>query len=290
VKKVLKYIYSLIPFKIQLLTLIRKIFHPGEKIYRHLYFKGVFKVPVKENISFLIRHYGYEIENDIFWEGLTGRWEKKSIEIWMKFSEKAMVVVDIGANTGVYSLISKSLNPDARVIAFEPVERVFKKLEHNMRLNNFATENMLMAVSDHSGEATFYDASGEHSYNATMKKLPQHSHHKPVKVQIITMDDLIGEKKLDRIDLIKIDVEYHEPEVMKGFSLIAKYQPSILIEILSEDIGKRVQQQIENYGGSYLYFDIDEKNGIHKVENIRKSSGMNYLLCTESTAREMQLI
>jgi hypothetical protein len=72
-KKVFKYLYSLIPFKVQLFTVIRNIFHPGEKLYRHLHFNGIFKVSVKKNASFLIRHYGYQVENDIFWMGLTGQ-------------------------------------------------------------------------------------------------------------------------------------------------------------------------------------------------------------------------
>ena len=288
-RKVFKYIYSLIPFKLQMFTLVRKIFHPEEKIYRHLHFKGVFKVPVTKNASFLIRHYGYQVENDIFWKGITGRWEKKSIELWIKLSEKARVIMDIGANTGVYSLISKCLNPNNRVIAFEPVERIFNKLHHNMLLNNFSVESMLMAVSDHSGEALFYDTANEHDYGASLQKNSDDL-VKTVKVRIVTLDDLIKEKNLDRIDLVKIDVEHHEPEVIRGFSLIAKYHPSILIEILSDDIGKRVQAEIENYGAGYLYFDIDEQKDLHKVDNIRKSSGMNYLLCTESIAKQLQLI
>jgi FkbM family methyltransferase len=288
-KKVFKYLYSLVPFKVELFTFIRNVFHPGEKIYKHLHFKGVFKVSVKENISFLMRHYGYQVENDIFWKGLTGRWEKKSIEVWMKFTENARVVIDIGANTGIYALISKSLNSATRVIAFEPAERVFRKLEQNMQLNNFTIEGMQVAVSDHSGEAIFYDTDEEHTYTATLQKI-SHSLLTMVTVKITSIDNLVREKKLDRIDLIKIDVEYHEPEVIKGFSLIGRYHPSILIEILSDDIGTRVQEEIENFGGGYLYFDIDEENGLRRVENIRKSSGMNYLLCTEPVAREMRLI
>ena len=288
-KKAFKYIYNLVPFKVQLFTVIRNVFHPEEKTYKHLHFKGIFKVPVKGNISFRMRHYGYQVENDIFWKGLTGRWEKKSIELWMKFTEKAQVVIDIGANTGIYALISKSLNSATRVIAFEPVERVFQKLEQNMQLNNFTVEGMQMAVSDHSGEAVFYDTIEEHTYTATLQKV-SHDLLNTVKVKIITLDDLIKVKALDRIDLMKIDVEFHEPEVIKGFSLISRYHPSILIEILSDDIGRRVQKEIEDFGGGYLYFDIDEQKGLRNVENIRKSSGMNYLLCTEPVAREMGLL
>lgn len=268
---------------------VRDVFHPQEKFYRHLHFKGVFKVYVRKNDSFLIRHYGYQVENDIFWAGLLGRWEKQSIELWMKFSEKAKVIIDIGANTGVYSLISKSLNRDTRVIAIEPVKRIFNRLNDNILLNNFSVESMLVAISDHSGEAVLYDTTGEHNYGASLQRNSD-DFLQTVKVKITTMDDLIKEKNLDRIDLMKIDVEYHEPEVIKGFSMIAKYQPSILIEILTDDIGERVQSELEKYAVTYLYFDIDERNGFRRAENIRKSSGMNYLLCTESTARQMNLI
>ena len=289
-KKVLKYIYSLIPFKVQLFPIVRNVFHPGEKISRHLHFKGIFKVPVKGNVSFLMRHYGYQVENDIFWQGLTGDWEKKSIELWMKLSEKAMVIMDIGANTGVYSLISQSLNSKARVIAFEPVERIFHKLQYNMQLNNFAVESVLKAVSDHPGEATFYDTHGEHPYSASLENISTTINYKPVQIGVTTIDEIIHEKKLERVDLVKIDVEHHEPRVIKGFSMIRKYHPSILIEILSDDVGKQVQQELENNGAFYLYFDIDEKKGVRKVESIRKSSGMNYLLCTEPVAKDLQLI
>lgn len=290
-KKVLKSLYSFIPFKPQIFKVVRALFHPEEPIYQHLHFKGVFKVPVKKDVSFLMKHYGYQVENDIFWKGLTGKWEKTSIELWMKLSEKSKVIMDIGANTGVYSLISKAVNSNSRVLAFEPISRVFKKLQHNIQLNNFDIETYPEAVSDHNGEITFYDTDDEHPYTATInKELSHNDSYFPVKINAITVDEIIKKRNLDDVDLIKIDVEYHEPEVLKGFSLVSKYHPSILIEILSEDIGRRVQKEIEGYGANYLYFDINEEKGAHLVECIGKSSGMNYLLCTKETAGALKLI
>jgi FkbM family methyltransferase len=289
-KRVLKYLFSLVPFKKQLFIVIRDIFTPGEKIYQHLYFKDTFKVMVKGDISFLMQHYGYQVENDIFWKGLTGRWEKRSIELWIKLSESSKVVMDIGANTGIYSLISKAVHPAARVIAFEPVERVFKKLKHNFELNQFNVECYSKAVSDHIGQTVFYDTAEEHTYTSTLNSRPVTEGYHPINVEITTIDSIVSELELERLDLIKIDVEYHEPEVMRGFSLISKYHPTILIEILSDDVGKRIQQEIEKYGAQYLYFDINEDGEVRQVETIRKSSGMNYLLCNESIARNLNLI
>lgn len=290
-RKILKKIYSIIPFKKNLFTIVKSIFNPEEKIYKHLHFKDVFTVKVKEGISFRMRHYGHQLENNIFWKGLTGRWEKQSMELWIRLNEKANVVMDIGANTGIYSLVSKAINPKARVMAFEPVERVFNKLQSNIELNNFNTESYLMAVSDKDGEAVFYDTDADHTYTVTINKdLSQDKRYHPVKVKIKTIDSLIKEQKIDHIDLVKIDVETHEPEVMKGFSLIKKYQPNILIEILSDEIGEKVQNEIELYGARHIYFDIDEETGPRRVKHIRRSSGMNFLLTTETKAKELQLI
>jgi FkbM family methyltransferase len=290
-KKFLKQVYTVIPFKKQVFSLVKKLYSPEEKLYRHLYFKGIFRLPVSANKSLLLHHYGHQLENDLFWKGLTGRWEKKSMQIWMELSKGSKVILDIGANTGIYTLVSKTINPEAKVMAFEPVKRVFEKLKANINLNNYAIMSYPYAVSDHCGEATFYDTDEDHTYSVTIgKDLSQDKRYHPVQVAITTIDEIAREQEQGSIDLIKIDVESHEPEVLKGFSQIGKYHPAILIEILSDDIGSRVQEEIENHGGGYLYFDIDEEKGIRQVDYIRKSSGMNYLLCTETTAKGLRFL
>ena len=45
------------------------------------------------------------------------------------------VIFDIGANTGIFALVSGAANPKARIFAFEPVSRVFEKLKGNVALN-----------------------------------------------------------------------------------------------------------------------------------------------------------
>lgn len=134
-KSVLKSIYGLLPFKGPLYKMLRKAWAPPESIYRHLHFKGVFTVPVDSSHSFRMMHYGYQIENEVFWAGLDGGWEKVSFGLWIKLCRNSKVIVDVGANTGVFALIARALNRQASVYAFEPVKRVFEKLESNNRLN-----------------------------------------------------------------------------------------------------------------------------------------------------------
>jgi hypothetical protein len=62
----------------------------------------------------------------------------------------------------------------------------------------------------------------------------------------------------------------------------------MLIEILNNEIGDKVNSMIKNLG--YSYFNIDEKGGIRQVEQITKSDYYNYLLCDQKIAKELGLI
>lgn len=105
-KSLIKHAYNLIPLKKEFFIALKKIWKPKASIYQHLHFKGIINVHVDAYKSFKMKHYGYQVENDIFWTGLTGEWEKHSIITWIKLAAHSEVILDIGANTGVYSLIS----------------------------------------------------------------------------------------------------------------------------------------------------------------------------------------
>ncbi len=159
-----------------------------------------------------MRHYGFELENEVFWRGLENGWEHVSISLWTKLVKEANVILDVGANTGIYSLIAKSVNPDSRVYAFEPVERVFEKLEFNNRLNDFDIICFDQALSDTDGEAIIYDVPSEHVYSVTVNKNINTLDATviPTKIKIMKLDTFIERIKIERVDLIKIDVETHQ--------------------------------------------------------------------------------
>src|SRR5690554_1839034 len=111
-KKTLKKLYKLLPFKKQFYRFIKLFGTPKKGIYQHLHFVGNINVKTDKDKSFKIRHYGYEVENEIFWNGLFGGWEKVSLSIWAELCENSEVIFDIGANTGVYALIAKTIRSE----------------------------------------------------------------------------------------------------------------------------------------------------------------------------------
>jgi FkbM family methyltransferase len=283
-KQVLKNIYRNIPYKKNIFQALRGL-NPSRNLYQHLHFEDWIDVTVDEK-SFKIYHYGYQVENDIFWSGIRGNWEKQSLDLWIRLCKHSKTILDVGANTGVYSLVAGTVNEDAQIFAFEPSKHVAEKLRRNVAANPFNISVVQVAASNESGVATFNDTD-EHNYTGSLN--PVHGQNtKTYQVEVKTLDQFVEENGL-QVDLLKIDVEKHEPEVMGGFQKYLKlHQPSILMEILDEEVGNRVQELVD--GIPYLYFNLHEKGTIRQVDRLTKSDDYNYLICTADVAKKIDIL
>jgi len=290
-KKLVKVLYSLLPFKRELFSFIKFFYLPPQSIYKHLHFKGIIKVKVDKLRSFKINHHGYVVENEIFWSGLENGWEKASIALWIKLCENADTVFDIGANTGIYALIAKAINSNAQVYCFEPIPKVCEYLKENIVLNNYDIHTSQVALSDHSGKAKIFLPQGnEFEYSVTVNKNnSSDSNAKEVEIEICDMASFISTNNILNIDLMKIDVETHEVEVLNGMGeYLKKFKPTMIIEILQDDIAEKLDTLLKPLG--YLYFDIDDATGkIKKMGKLAKSSYYNYLVCSPEIALKLGL-
>jgi FkbM family methyltransferase len=137
------------------------------------------------------------------------------------------VFVDVGANHGYFSMLAAArVGAGGRVVAFEPNPAVFAQLAEHVRLNLFESRVTLvpMALSDASAEALpFYvsqalNNSGLSSLTPSAAILEggdlSETHTIPVRVD--TFDNWFVTSGLDRIDLVKIDVEGAEARVVAG--------------------------------------------------------------------------
>ena len=156
------------------------------------------------------------IENEIFWNGLEG-WESNTFKLWKELSLRSRFIVDIGANTGIFSLIAAASNKKAEIFTFEPVKRTLKILKKNIELNKeFNIKLCEKAVSNRNGKTIFYDVNTPTQYSASLnsKMLENEENLITYDVETIKFDDFNIRNK--KIDLVKIDVEMHEPEVIEG--------------------------------------------------------------------------
>lgn len=278
---VFRRLYALVPGKMLLFEPLRKGKLLPASVYRHLFVQGTMTIRTPAGTAFKMLNQGHHIETLLYWGGLEGGWEKVSARVWARLSMDAGEILDIGANTGIYSLIASSCNPKARVHAFEPVPAVFRLLSRNNELNDRRIQLYRMACGPEDGEATLYENSDNHYEASLLQDTHRKNRNQPsYQVQVRSVDSLIQEHIIGKVDLIKIDVEKFEPQVLSGFLKFKELLPSMLIEILDDSIARFIEDFVEGLG--YSFFNVDEHRGLIPTNHLSKSATYNFLLLQPS--------
>jgi len=280
VRQLLRGIYRSLPLRRQLFDVVRGRLALPRAIYQHLYFEGPFEVAIDEAHRFQMVGYGNALENEIYWGGFGGTWEQMSLKVWVRLCTGAdNLIIDVGANTGIYSLAAAAVAPKAKVVAFEPISRIADRLRINAQLNSFDIEIVEKAVSDQSGMLSIFDTTDGFNYSASLEQPLANTVSYPV--EVTTIDDFVlGAKGRASVQAVKIDVETHEPAVVRGMrDVLERKRPAILIEILNERIGAEISRMISPFG--YRWFHIDEKRGLAETDQLNPIGGRNWnhLLC-----------
>lgn len=133
------------------------------------------------------------------------------------------VIFDIGANTGSYALLCQQINPHAQIFCFEPHPQTFSLLEKQVQ-NNKNIKIFNLALSNKSGKLALYDYQDKrNSRHATLCQdvieTVTNQTSTNFEVSVSTVDDIITEHQIKKIQLLKVDVEGHDLQVLQG----AKY-------------------------------------------------------------------
>lgn len=236
-KKLLRIIRSFIPLNFIVRVIIKFNYKVASFIYKgatnHWVLSGTVKINLPDKNSFHIFSKGDDfIPNQLYWKGFNGY--EKSIDIFWYFAKSSKIVVDIGANIGLFSIVAAKANINAMVYSFEPVERIYNRLLKQIKLNKI--ENIYpecCAVGDTSGTISLFIPEGKSMALASSAKEGWLEGSKEFKIKSYTLDDYKTEKKITKIDLIKIDVELYEYEIFMGMKKILETdKPIIFCEIL----------------------------------------------------------
>jgi FkbM family methyltransferase len=144
-------------------------------------------------------------------------------------------VLDVGANIGSTLLTFARRARDGKVVGFEPDPLNFLSCTHNLSLNGFSHARMLN-VGLGSEEASFHLETRSPG-NRGGNRISPPENPTGVKVQVKKLDNIFPELELDRVDLIKIDVEGYELHVLKGGAqVIGKFRPLLFIEVDDDNL------------------------------------------------------
>ena len=132
------------------------------------------------------------------------------------YLQKDDIVIDVGANIGTTALASANMvGPKGKVFAFEPHPRIFRFLNANIRLNGHTNiETFNVALGDRGNILTLSNNYSDDQNRIEMKQSSKHL----LKIRVKRLDDVLGDnlKGVDRIALLKIDVEGFEKFVIDG--------------------------------------------------------------------------
>ena len=127
------------------------------------------------------------------------------------------VVVDLGSHIGASIAYFRERYPEARIVGLEPDPATFAKLEANVAaLDGVTVQRRAVAAAD--GESVFYAA----PYTLASSLVAERAGSRPVTVPTVTLDHLIEEHGLERIDLLKLDVEGSEHDALAGADGLAR--------------------------------------------------------------------
>jgi FkbM family methyltransferase len=178
------------------------------------------------------RYYGDLLDSmtqELFWTGLN-HWEAETTTPFLKMLRKSSCFVDIGANTGVFSLLALASNPSCKVVAVEPVPHVYQMLIRNLELNGLnggRCKPVLGAIAPVDGPVEFFVGEDTTTGSLTTGDVAC-TEGKRFTVQGYRGETLLADYSPD---LMKIDVEGYEPEVLATMeTTLVRSRPHIIFE------------------------------------------------------------
>jgi FkbM family methyltransferase len=173
---------------------------------------------------------------EYFWLG-DDAYERPIVRQWLAWARTAERVLDVGAYTGLMSILACLANPRATVHALEPIERTVERTKINVRANGVGGRVTLhaRAASDEFG-LDMINYYRDENFLGTGNSL----HDKGMKVmarrmiQTVNLDQYLGSKHT--FDLVKIDVEGFEIAVLDGMSrMLRRDRPRMVLEVWKEN-------------------------------------------------------
>jgi len=162
-----------------------------------------------------------------------GDWFEDDIHLFRALVRPGDRILDLGANVGVYAVSgARRAGSDGVVIAVEPCQRTYSLLSRTAE--GFSNMTCLQAAVSNVSREGILDPGGAPEYAKIRGDGPGHGGEA---VSLLSVDDLCSRNAIDRVDLIKMDVEGHEIPTLEGASrTIRNSDPIVFYEI--NELGK----------------------------------------------------
>lgn len=212
--------------------------HPAklriERLLRRLLQLDDIVAPSIDGVQFLLAH------ADIVQEQMlrTGSWEPRSLALMRRHLRPGDVMVDVGANIGLYALhAAQMVGTEGRAVAIEANPRTYQRLLGNIALNEFSNVVPVLGAVGAVDAAVPMILPSERNSGAS--RLSVSEGDAPFYVAALSLPALLRQLNISSIAVMKIDVEGMEGAVLRSLDLqspgsvrprviLIEYIPSLL--------------------------------------------------------------
>lgn len=175
--------------------------------------------------------------------------------------KKDKIIFDVGANEGFYALGMKKNNPKLKIVAIEPVPSTFKILKKNIQSNKL--KNIILvnqALTKKKGKITFEMVPevtfvGGLDIAMQKRKWLDVKRIKKITVNSTTLSSLCKKLKIDKIDILKLDVEGSELDILKSSKTFLPNIKKIVIEWHSIKLRNKCKDFLKRNGFKLIHED-----------------------------------
>jgi FkbM family methyltransferase len=179
--------------------------------------------------------------------------------------KQGITAVDLGGNIGMVTVyLSKKIGTNGKVYVYEPDGGNFKILNENVRLNGASNvEAIQKGIWNSDGVLDFYSGGNyTSSFQKTSYIEKKSGKYQVEHVPVTTLDKEVARLGINRLDLIKIDIEGSEAEALDGAAeTIKRFHPDLIIEthiVKGVSTKDNVRQRIEVHGYRNIRVTGDE--------------------------------
>jgi FkbM family methyltransferase len=159
------------------------------------------------------------------------------------------IILDIGANEGMFSIMMAKLFPFTRIISLEPVQKTFFTMIKNIGLNNITNIHPYnLGVGGRSNKSEIIYCDKVYSGGSSMVVTPNFEAQDIVNIEVVALDDIFDIRKfpeIDRIKLLKMDIEGAEYETLYNSTclprvdnMVAEFHINTRLESMGYDINE----------------------------------------------------
>ena len=179
-------------------------------------------------------------------------------------------VLDIGANVGDVAVAALNSYKDSRVICFEPVQKTHDVLKNRLAPFGDRVQMHKFALSNAAGVGEI-NITTFHGANSIAPQADFHKECNPhvqevgkERIELVRLDDYSANFPCEHIDIMKIDVEGHELNVLKGVEKVIKKNKCII----QVEAFKNNYQSVNNFlilaGYKKVYEVVGRSNFFYK--------------------------